>query len=267
MHAQPTLLEIPPEIRTIIYSYLLDTGGDHLIEIGSQWPPKLSDRVVRTQYYVEGPSFSRGVAKTTYHRQNSTSPIHPAIVAVNRKLRNEASHYLYSKHAFTFERGAEAVTPFLSDLTPLTKMALKEITIRKFVPGSIRDPTGIVWGSICKSMQSIGQLKKLRIIVEGRKPLVPWTGPQSFAPSDMKLLYSTRHDCLDWVRDLAAVKGVEEIEILTDLKPTGEPDSSHTLVIAALSASLGEPLAEFLEEELGVPVKVGGPVEAGPFGY
>lgn len=255
---QSDFIRIPAEIRVLVYSHLLDNGGNRVIEISSEWPPK--DDIPgrrRSRYYIEQTPFNRAVTKTTYRQSNGSLVMYPAITAVNRKIRDEATHYLYSKHSFAFHRSSEALSPFLNDLTLQSKMFLKEITVRKSIPGSPQDPTGAVWSSICKSLQTIGQLSKLRIIVEGKRPRYPFAGPQSFSVSDLRLLYATRQECLEWVRDLIQVQCMDEVEIIADIKTMAQPDSSATLMLAALSESIDSSLAEFLQAELAVSVNAG----------
>lgn len=265
MTQSPPLLAVPVEIRYMVYQYLLDGGKDRRISIQSKPGLPLSKNFDhfgskrRTPYYIQGKAMDRRVYETTYALapDNTDVQIHPAILAVNRKLRREASEYLYGRHSFHFGDHIEAVAPFLRDLTSPTLELLKEITIRKRPPLRGLETDGSAWLSICKLISRLPRLRKLRLIVEGGRPAVEWDGPRQLSVSDIKLLHATRHECLDWVTGLGMLTTVEEVEICAQLGFMMEPTTSPALVYAALSASIETALVEYLRTEMGVPAHGG----------
>lgn len=258
------LLQVPVEIRYMVYEYLLDAGKDRRITIRSKPGLPLSQNFDqfgnkrRTPYYIQARTMDRRVYETTYGVDDEQDfQIHPAILAVNRKIRGEASEYLYGRHSFHFDRDIEAVAPFLRDMTVPTRDVLKEITIRKRSPLLPLHNENDIWLSICKFLRTLPRLRKLRIIVEGGQPSQPWDGPQELSVSDLRLLHATRHECLDWVRGLAQVKSIEQIEICAEMGFMTAPTTSPSLIFAALSSSIETSLVDFLRDDLQLPVVAG----------
>ncbi|CEJ83093.1 hypothetical protein VHEMI03121 [[Torrubiella] hemipterigena] len=259
------LLTVPVEIRYMVYQYLLDAGKERRITIQNKPGLPLSRNFDhfgnkrRTPYYVQGKAMDRRVYETTYALADDTDvQIHPAILAVNRKLRREASEYLYGRHSFHFGDHIEAVAPFLRDMTSPTLDLLKEITIRKRAPLRGLETDSSSWLNICKLISTLPRLRKLRLIVEGGCPTRPWDGPQMLNVSDIKLLHATRHECLDWVTGLGLLRSVEEVEICAELGFMMEPTTSPALIYAALSASIETTLVEYLRVEMGISATAGG---------
>lgn len=191
---------------------------------------------------------------TTYCLVPSSSELHPAILSVNWQLREEASHYLYGSHEFQFTHGLEPVIPFLDDMTATTRELIQSITLRKrgmlCVMESSDSPR---WDLICQRLQKLPNLKKLRLILEVGLPRNDWEGPQTLAVSDLRLLYSTHHESLQWLRDLAGLKGLEQLEVIADRQPMAQPQTNSMLIFAALSNSIETSLVDFLRTDLGLP--------------
>lgn len=183
--------------------------------------------------------------------------MYPAILCTNRKICEEASHYLYGKHAFHFGQDLEAVVPFLDDRTPATRDLIRSITLHKRSPTSCIETDSCEWRAICRFLRSLNKLEKLTVVVEGGKPRRPWDGPQELSVSDLRLLYSTRHESLEWVRDLASVKTIGEVEIIADVRHLPEPKTTTMLIFAAFSGSIESSLVDFLRDDLGIPAVVG----------
>lgn len=189
----------------------------------------------------------------------STSAInmHPAILAVNRKIREEASYFLYGRHSFHFGCDLEAIVPFFEDKMACTLSLVREITLHKRTPGSTIETDPCDWGAICRLLQALPNLGKLRIIMEAGQPRQEWDGPKELSVSDLRFLYATRHDCLDWARELAELDMLKQVEIIASMRPIPEPQTNSTLIYAAFSASIETSLVEFLKTELNIPAVAG----------
>ena len=252
----PALLRIPPEIRLIIYEHLLDTGGCGSISLQSQARhlsiQKKLEAQRRTSYHVLDRSFMRASYQTTYCL-STPAKIHPAILGVNRRIGKEAAYFLYGTHNFQFISDLEAVLPFLHDLTIPTRGLIQEITLRKRGSVCIIESESPAWGFVCQNLCMLPNLRKLKVIIEGGCPRHEWQGPQTLILSDLRLLYSTHHESLQWVRELASVKGLERLEIVTDMQHMPQPKTTSSLIFAALSASIETSLVEFLKTDLGMP--------------
>jgi hypothetical protein len=256
------LMRVPAEIRMMIYGHLLNAGDHSCLAIRNQPQRDASDKrdihsKRRTRYNVLERSMLRRAYETTYCLDSDVE-MHPAILAVNRVIREEASHLLYGSHSFHFGDNIEAVVPFLGDKTTSTLELVKEIAMYKRRPGSMFETDSCDWVSICRYLSTLPRLKKLRLIIEGGRPPTPWDGPQALSLSDFRFLYSTRHECLDWVRALAAgVDTIGAVEIIADIQFMPEPTTNQMIIFAAFSASIETTLVEFLSSELSISASVG----------
>lgn len=259
----PPFLRVPAEVRMLIYEYLLDTNGhrEYAVRNMPRHQATKSDlkTKLRSSYHVLEQTFICASYETTYTLATPCE-MHPAILAVNRRVREEASHYLYGMHSFHFGHDLGAVMPFFEDKTASTRDLIREITLHKQGPTSMMGTDSCNWAAICRYIKGLGSLKKLRLVVEGGRPRNNWRGPRELSVSDLRLLYSTQHESLEWVRELAQVNKVGEVEIVARMQVMLEPRTSAMLVFAALSGSIETSLVEFLRTELGIPARVGGDV-------
>lgn len=260
MAKDPALLRIPPEIRIMIYEYLLDTGGSQRLAIRNKQEPIGPQgggrrRTQRSVYHVIERALGKRSRETTYVLEGDVQ-ICTAILAVNQKMREEASHVLYAKHAFHFGDDIEAVAPFMADRTLATMALVQDITIHKRGPMMPIESDSQSWASTCRLLRTLPSLRTLRLVIEGGRPPGQWDGPQELSVSDLRLLYSTRHECLQWVRELAEVRAIGELEISANMRYLPEPKTSATLIFAAFSASIETSLVEFLRSDIGIPTRV-----------
>jgi hypothetical protein len=63
-------------------------------------------------------------------------------------------------------------------------------------------------------------LKKLRLVVEGGRPGKPWEGVQELSEADIRLLSLIQHESLQWITELSQVKGIEELDVVSDVSVT-----------------------------------------------
>lgn len=255
------LMQLPPEIRMFIYEYLLGNGDDKKISIRNKSRHEFQSRRPdsrRSVYHIMEKSIAKMSYETTYCVDSEDDrTMHTSIMHINRKIREEASHYLYGRHVFHFGEDIEAVVPFLADKMPGTRDLVREISLYKRSPTSTVEPESYDWASVCRFIGGLQRLDKLTLVIEGARPRHPWDGPQSLTVSDFRLLYSTRHESLEWARELASVKTIGEVEIVADIHHLPQPQSNMMLVLAAFSASIETSLVEFLRDDLGIPTRVG----------
>ncbi|CAG9946635.1 unnamed protein product [Clonostachys rosea f. rosea IK726] len=170
MDEAPTFLNIPAEIRMLIYDLLLDNSGQKTIAIRNQRrekPKEVPGRpkaLRRSSYNVLERTFYCRAYEATYGLASSAD-LHPAILAVNRRVRQEASHHLYGRHAFHFGEDLEAVGPFIEDKTWSTRALVRDITLHKSGLASTAKTDSCDWGSICRSLGALPKLRKLRLRV------------------------------------------------------------------------------------------------------
>ncbi|KAI1386895.1 uncharacterized protein F4822DRAFT_328935 [Hypoxylon trugodes] len=249
------LMRVPAEVRMIIYSYLFDDGGNKRLRIqnaGAGKLPKTDDRI-RTRYYMLERSIHRRCFETTYRLESDGVSFCASIMRVNKKIYEETAYLVYGGHTFDFGCHIEAVEPFLSDLTPPSRQLIREIALYKRGSVPPYDNDRCEWRNVCRFLEDHGSIKKLRLVVQGGRPSATWDGPEEFTASDLKLLYDIKHESLDWVGELARVKGIEELEILPDVQYCPPPSSTNMIIFAALSASIERGLTEFLRMQLRLP--------------
>jgi hypothetical protein len=252
-------MAIPAEIRMMIYQYLLDNDGKKTIAIRNRPRRAFSantqevDSSLRSKYHVLERSIVRRSYETTYGLAGPRK-MHPAIMAVNRQIREEASHYLYGKHSFHFARDLEAVVPFFFDKTTCTLEFVQEIVMHKRLGLSTADTDSGDWAATCRFLKVLPNLSKLKLVMEGSRPRGPWDGPQELSVSDLRFLYATRHECLEWARELAELDMLEQVEITTSsMYPVSEPQTHSALVYAAFANSIETSLVDFLRSDLKIP--------------
>ena len=254
------LLRLPTEVRMMIYEYLLDGKGSSSIEIRNKASSLLQrgngPKLRRSTYHVLERSMLRRSYETTYCVAGGRK-MHPAILAVNHKIREEASHYLYGTHSFDFGRDIESVVPFFHDRTPRTRELVKEICLRKRGSVGTMEADSYEWAAVCRFLKTLPKLTRLRLVVEGGLPRQDWGGPKELSTSDLRLLCSTRHGSLDWARQLAEVKTIEKVEIVADIHYLSEPRTASMFIFAALSGSIETSLVEFLKTDLDIPAVAG----------
>ncbi|KAF3766856.1 hypothetical protein M406DRAFT_355386 [Cryphonectria parasitica EP155] len=184
--------------------------------------------------------FHQRCYETTYHLASEHVKFHTAIMAVCRLLYGEASEALYGRHSFDFGHHVQAVVPFLTDRTPYTLSLVSCICVYKRGPFPSMGYTSekSEWSCMCRFLSGMKTLERLRVVME--------TG----RPSDIKLLSLIGHESLEWVRELAQVKTLKELELVSEAKYLPVPKSSAMAVYAALSVSVEHGLVEYLKLEM-----------------
>lgn len=185
--------------------------------------------------------------------------MYPAIMAVNRKIYQETTYHLYASHDFLFGQYLDAIGPFIGDLTPHTQSLVNSLSLRCLLhsPSCCSASDSRFWNSMSQRLLNLPKLRRLNLTMQGGRPTsADWDGPKTLSMSDIKLLYSTHHECMEWARELAAVESLEDVVIKADIRAMPRPETPTTFIYAALSASIETSLIQFLNDELGVPARV-----------
>lgn len=245
------LMAIPAEIRIAIIHLLLDDKNHKIFEIRNEDPDGYRRRHApsRTSYRVLGRDLMRQSRPTTYQLVTDTD-MHVSIMAVNRQLYEETSKELYGGHTFSFGRDIESVVPFFSDLTPHTRPLIREISLLKQGSVYTRDFDRCEWTGLCNTLSSSMQIKKLNLVVEGGRPSLGWAGLPEYTVQDFRTLACVRHDALDWVWELLSIRGLEKVDVSSEIHHCPPSHSSAMEFFAAFSASIEKGFAEFLHSEL-----------------
>ncbi|KAJ2901982.1 hypothetical protein MKZ38_001123 [Zalerion maritima] len=255
---EASLLGLPPEIRLQIYDYLLpDNKEDRCLSIRHYiTKPTTVESKRRSKYHVIT-AIQRRYMRTTYHLvASSDSPMFPQIISVCKKVYDEASHFLYSRHSFDFGLDIEAVGPFLSDLSPSTRQLIPEIRVRKRAPNPFLQSDNAAWDKMCGALAEMGGLQTLAIVVEGRRPRGEYDGPQELTVSDFRLLSGLKHECLEWIPLLGSVRSIRNVDIIPDVRESFPPTCMESRLFAAFSGSFHKGFIRYLKDDLGLPVRI-----------
>lgn len=243
-------MNTPPEVRGLIYEYLFDDCGHKWLGIRSASAGKAPAQHGRTRsrYHLLDRGLHRRCYETTYQLANEDAYFCASLMRVNRTIYSETSYIVYGRHAFDFGGDIEAIEPFMTDLTPGTRSLLREISLYKRGPIPSSESDRSEWRSVCRFLQEMGSVQKLRLVVQGGLPSVDWQGPKEFTANDFQLLADLKHESLEWVDELAQVR-IQELEVLSDVHYFPPPTSTNMLVFAAFSASIERGLTEFLRSQ------------------
>lgn len=269
----------PPQIAAPFHAPRQDNDNDKPAVVPASPPPRRSST---TYHVMERTSmFHRRCHKTTYHL-HQPDPAVPAmdvaILAVCRTTYHEGTELLYGRHGFDFDTHIEAVVPFLQDRTPYAATMLRSLSVYKRGPMPC---LGVAsekheWSYLCRFLASASinnrhhrqddgdglksaggahhNVKRLRLVVECGRPSQAWEGIQELSESDLRLLslVGGHTEVLEWIAELAKVKGLETLEVVPDSKYLPQPKSPAMALYAALSASVEHALAPFLRSEMGI---------------
>jgi hypothetical protein len=240
----------------MIYDLLFDDNQHKTFEIRNEDPEAYKGGRLhgRTSYRVLGRGLVRQSQPTTY-RLITNADIHTSIMRVNRKIHEEATHLLYGNRSFSFGRDVEAIVPFFSDLTRRTRPLIQEISLVK--QGSIysRDYDRCEWSNVCEFLKDNMQLESLKLVVEGGRPRLGWDGLSQYTVADFRTLSNVRYEALEWVWELLAIKGIQKLDVSSEIHHCPPPSHSRAMAFfAAFSASIEKGFTEYLRAEMLVEV-------------
>ncbi|TVY37092.1 hypothetical protein LSUB1_G005895 [Lachnellula subtilissima] len=255
---QSPLMLIPSEIRLAIYQLLLNDNGHKTLEIRNEDPEsyKRHDIPSRTSYRIIGRDLTRRSQSTTYHLTTDTE-MHTSIMGVNRKIYEETSYLLYGSHTFSFGRDIEAMVPFFSDMTKQTRPLLHEIALVKQGSVYTRDYDRCEWRNLCEFLSNDMRIGSLRLVVEGGRPSLGWDNLPQYTMADFKTLAHVKYESLNWVWELLSIKGIQSLDVSSEIHHCPPSHSSAMELFAAFSASIEKGFADFLRSEMLVQRETG----------
>ncbi|KAI0150349.1 hypothetical protein GGR57DRAFT_193024 [Xylariaceae sp. FL1272] len=255
------LVTIPAELRLMIYAHLFYTGDAEQgkrkrLSIRNDPRPSLittsEPSRLRKRYYVIGRTLHRQCYETTYTLVTKPATLCASIMCVNRLLYDETAAFVYGEHIFDFGSDAEAVAPFLSDLTPASRNMIKHIELSK-APHYDSETDRFEWRAMCMYLRDHALIETLRLVVQAGRPSCDWVGPKEMSCEELGLLLGLRFECLDWITQVATLKGLRDIEIVPEYVYAPPPQSTNMIVGAALAGSIENGLTTLLRRKLGLP--------------
>ena len=243
-----TFLTLPSEIRLAIYDILLTNHQHKVLNIRSEDPAKYElnkEEQCRTPYRIMSDRFRSRSIETSYTLLFNPG-IYASILSVNKQIHQEAAHVLYSSHIFDFYTDIESVVPFLSDLTPSTRTSIKRINITKRALPYVKNFDSCEWRSVCEFVSKNMKLTQLGLGILGGKTAIPYSEGDIYAKSDFSTI--TTFEGMDWVTQLAAIKGLENLDVKAHLQHCPVPVSNAMAFFVNFSASIEYGFAEYLRE-------------------
>ncbi|MCJ1253210.1 hypothetical protein MMC24_001021 [Lignoscripta atroalba] len=246
-----TLLTLPAEVRLMIYKLLLVNHSTKTLSIRNEDPSlfelRKREQRLRSSYRIMSDRFRTRSIETTYCLKENPG-VFPSILGVNRQLHGEASHVLYSEHVFDFDGDVESVVPFLSDLTPAALSSIKRINIVKRALPYLKDFDRCEWRRACAFISEKMSLVQLSLGILGGKPAAQWEVKETYEKSHFGVI--SNFEGMEWVRQLAAIKGLQELDVKAYLQHCPPPSSNAMAFFINFSASIETGLAEYLREHM-----------------
>lgn len=249
---QSPFMRIPSEIRLLIYEHLFQDGGQRVFEIRNCDPEiykRRKDSHKRKEYRILGRDLYRQSRATTYQLITKVD-IHTSIMAVNKQIYAETAHVLYANRSFGFGRDIEAIVPFLSNLSASIRLMVRGLSIVKQGSVYTRDFDRCEWANACEFLRENMRLQSLHLVVEGGRPALGWEGLPEFNQSDFKTLQSVAYDPLDWVWELLTIKGIQNLEVGSEIHHCPPSHSNAMAFFATFSAAIDKGFTDFLRSEM-----------------
>ena len=247
--APATFFSLPPEIRLDIYDLLLQSPCGETISIRTEDPADYEKRKplrrARTTYRIMSGRFRASSIETTYGLLTPCN-ISPAILRVNRQMHCEAVAVLYGSHVFDFGKDAEGVIPFLSDLTPAARASIKRVKLVQRALPYIKDFDRCEWRNLCAYLSSHLELTHLDLDILGGVPAGRWVAQDAYEKTDFTAI--SRFEGMEWVRQLAAIKGLRTLDVKAHLEHCPPPQSNAMAFFVNFSASIEKGFADYLKE-------------------
>ncbi|KAH7139369.1 hypothetical protein B0J11DRAFT_501526 [Dendryphion nanum] len=289
---QSPLLLLPPELRLRIYSYLLlpsqTPSSTHSTSIANLLPSYHTyystdtnpDPYTLTICTIDPYAANKHGAGSKTWRKRSTflvrtgplTPLHPtsyrillspytshlrttipSLLPLCHQIHTEASHLLYSTYTFSFHANIEALVPFLSDLTPGARSALRKIQITKMALPYTREIQRAEWEGMCMYLaakESGLALRRLDLsVIAGRPGEKGWDDIRPISKTEFEVLRRVQREwCggggagggvdLEWVEQLMAIRGLEDVRVKAVVEHCPQPRSEIMAFWVAFSKSV-----------------------------
>ncbi|KAF2006943.1 hypothetical protein P154DRAFT_454755 [Amniculicola lignicola CBS 123094] len=221
----------------------------------------------RSTYYVRTGPFLTTTHPTTYRILLSPHTAHlhltiPSLLPLSRQIHFEASTLLYQTYTFAFHTSIEALTPFLSDLTPLSRSSIRHLTLTKKALPYIKEFDRAEWSSMCTYLADAEGRNEMRLhslrlaVVAGRPGDEGWDTIAPLSATDFDVLHKMQgsgmgvgvgaHIDLDWAGEMMAIRGLREMQVRALVEHCPAPMSEGMAFWVAFSASVEKGFAEWV---------------------
>lgn len=281
----PLIMRLPIEIRLIIYDLLLlpstadtthTTSFARILPAASEYhdyehskstsTPSIRSNILkirtedptsylqrraqhtRTAYMIRSDRFRARCMSTTYHLLSNPS-LHTSILGASHLLHAECTQLLYSSYVFDFDTHVEALVPFFSDLTPLARRYVRGIRIVKRALPYEKEFDRAEWSNAISYVAENMDISSLSLgIVVGKSGPSGWDGVVPYNAMDFGFLKEM--DGMEWVQELLALKGLEELKVEAIVEHCPPPMSTAMARYIKFSASVEGSFAEYIRGEM-----------------
>ena len=186
--------------------------------------------------------------------------LYTSILSVNRQIHGEACHVLYS-HTFDFGLDVESILPFLQDLTPAALSSVKRIRLTKRSLPYTRDFDRCEWRNACDFTSKNLNLVQLDLDVYGgtpslaNRPALHWKQNSIYTKADFATIARLKEceDDMEWVKHVAAIKGLQVLNVRALLEHCPIPGSKAMAFFINFSASIEKGFTEYLRSRMVAP--------------
>ncbi len=267
----PPILRAPVEIRLLIYQHLLVARTNTTPNKYDYHEYEKSSRVRQNLDYFlsfrnapcfkskNGEILHRSTHMVRHRMYGACTPvmykcinnpgIDASILSANRQIYHEASEILYGTYTFDFDTHIEACVPFMTDRTPSSRDWIRGVSIVKRALPYDKVFDQCEWADMCLVLSSMLALTQLSLGVVAGKPMAGWGGIKALQKHHFQNLIP-RMDRLEWIEDLAKIKGLKQLDIRACVEHCQPPVSEGLHFFVAFSASIEAGFSEYLTERL-----------------
>jgi hypothetical protein len=220
--------------------------------------------------------FLTNTTPTTYRILLSPYTAHlrhtvPSLLGLNQQIHAEASKILYSTYTFAFHTSIEAVVPFLSDLTPLSRSHVRHLSITKKALPYTKEFDRAEWSALCSYLAVCSQLplsagadgslhldvgatplinlRSLRLNIVAGKPDLGWDHIVAPTAADFQTMLRMKQQWgggsfggvdLEWSEQLMQIRGLERVDVRALVERCARPVSEKLAFWVAFSKSVEE---------------------------
>ncbi|KAF2111697.1 hypothetical protein BDV96DRAFT_175509 [Lophiotrema nucula] len=182
----------------------------------------------------------------------------PSLLLLNRQIHDEAARVLYSTYTFNFHTSIESLVPFLSDLTPTARSAIRHVSVTKKPLPYTSEFDRAEWSSLCTYLSTTLHLRTLTLnIIAGKPGNEGWDDVLPISAAQFGMLRNVKKEFgssqrgiggvdLEWVEQVMMIKGLREVNVNAMVEHCPLPRSETMAFWVAFSKSIESGFAEWI---------------------
>ena len=157
---------------------------------------------------------------------------------------------LYGSHVFDFHNDIEAAIPFLSDLTPSARAAVKRVNIMQRALPYIKDFDNCEWKNLCNYLSTNLNLVELGLGVQAGRA-ARYEIKEAYEETDFGWI--SKFEGMEWMKHVAQIKGLKTLDVKAHIQHCPPPMSSAMEFFVTFSASIESGFADYLRKAMVMP--------------